>query len=480
LQTQTPKVFKDRLTTTDEQGHRVRVIPMAVRGYFQKTKDKVHLFLVAFFLVLPWIKIGQYPALQLDVPNRRFFLLGHLFLSQDVPGIFFIIASFATALLLFTALYGRVWCGWACPQTVFIEGFFRRAERWIEGNHLKQRELDKRPWDFYKIRVKGFKWLVFIAGSLVVTHSFLAYFVGADNVLHMILRSPAENPGSFAVVMVSTAVILFDFGWFREQFCLVACPYGRFQSTLMDDRSLTIAYDTKRGEPRKRLIQAIAAGGAAVPQGDCINCLKCVKVCPTGIDIRNGFQMECIACTACADVCDEVMLKIGKPVGLIRYMSERNLRGEKHALFRPLVFLYGFLLVLMLSGLTYRIVTQEIFQTEILRAVDTPYQLIKSSSGDQVINHFKVNWYNISPEDARVDLRLSENLRAEGFELIQTQTEFPVVSAKRARHQFFVKFPAAALHASKRKILIESHWQTVQGASVVQKEVTVVGPDKTM
>jgi cytochrome c oxidase accessory protein FixG len=480
LQTLKPKLFNDRLTTTDEQGHRVRVIPMAVHGYFQKMKDKVHLFLVLFFLALPWIKVGQYPALLLDVPNRRFFLLGHLFLPQDVPGVFFIIAFFAMALLFFTALYGRVWCGWACPQTVFIEGFFRRVERWIEGNHLEQRELDKRPWDFFKIRVKSFKWFLFVLGSLVVTHSFLAYFVGADNVLHMILRSPAENPGSFAVVMVSTAVILFDFGWFREQFCLVACPYGRFQSALMDENSLTIAYDARRGEPRKGLAQSVPAGGAVAAQGDCINCLKCVKVCPTGIDIRNGFQMECIACTACADACDEVMLKIEKPVGLIRYMSDRNLQGEKHALLRPRVILYGLLLVFMLSGLTFRIVTQETYQTEILRAVDTPYQLIKAASGDQVINHFKVNWYNVSPEDARVELRLPENLRAEGFELIQTQTEFSVVSAKNARHQFFVKFPVSALGASQRKVAIESHWQTVKGSSVVVEEVTVVGPDKSL
>lgn len=475
MQNLTPKIFKDGLTTTDESGHRVRVIPMAVKGYFQSIRDKVHIILLAFFLILPWIKIGDYPALQLDVPHRHFYFLGQLFLPQDAPDIFFIIGTFAIALLFFTTLYGRVWCGWACPQTVFIEGFFRRIERWVEGNHVKQRELDKRDWDFYKIRTKGLKWFLFTVGSLVVTHSFLAYFIGTDQVLQIVLHPPSENPGSFAVVMVSTFVILFDFGWFREQFCLVACPYGRFQSALMDDQSLTIAYDVKRGEPRKDSLMLDKS-----LQGDCINCFKCVKVCPTGIDIRNGFQMECIACTACADACDEVMLKIKKPIGLIRYLSEKNLAGEKHGLIRPRSIIYGILLLLMIAGLGYRISNHKIYQTELLRAIDTPYQILKSPNGDFVINHFKVNWYNLTPENVTVEINLPPELIQEGFELIQSQNKFEVTVDKQVHHQFFVKFPTAIMKQAQREIIMEVHWVTTKGSIDSLEKITIVGPDKSL
>jgi cytochrome c oxidase accessory protein FixG len=457
-----PTTFKDRLTTTDESGHRVRVIPMAVRGRFYKYKTKVHFFLVAFFLILPWIKINGLPALQLDVPHRRFFVLGHLFLPQDVPGLFFIVSSFVMALLFFTALYGRIWCGWACPQTVFIEGFFRRVERWVEGNHLEQRALDKAPLDFRKIKLRSAKWFLFLLGSLVVTHSFLAYFMGPDIVLHMMIRNPAENPGSFGVVMVSTAIFLFNFGWFREQFCLIACPYGRFQSVMMDDQSITVTYDKTRS--------------------DCIDCLKCVKVCPTGIDIRNGFQMECIACTACIDTCDEVMEKIKKPKGLIRYASESDLVKIPRKLWRARVLVYGGLMLVLFAGLLLRIWTQEIYQTEILRATDTPYQLLKSSDGqaDNVINHFKLNWYNLSAYGARVQLRLPESLKSEGFALIQNIDHFDVPSAGDAHHQFFIEFPRRALHAAQRKISLEAVWETKNAEIVDQQEVTIVGPDVSL
>lgn len=470
-----PKIFKDRLTTTDETGHRVRVIPAEVHGRFQRAKEKAHVAMVVFFLALPWAQVHGAPALQLDVPHRRFFLLGHLFLPQDVPGLFFIVGTFALTLVFISALWGRVWCGWACPQTVFIEGFFRRVERWIEGNHLQQRELDKQPWNFKKVSLKSFKWAVFAAGSLIVTHSFLAYFVGANNVLQMVTRTPAENPGSFAVVLVSTAVILFDFGWFREQFCLIACPYGRFQSVMMDDQSVTIAYDAKRGEPRKGTTQ----GDAKV--GDCINCFKCVRVCPTGIDIRNGFQMECIACTACADVCDEVMLKIGKPIGLVRYASEAELRGDSRKMIRPRIFVYAFVLTIMLSGLIYRVATQQIYQAEVLRAIDTPYQVVTEANGrSMVINHFKVNWYNLSPDDTAIEISLSEDFKAQGFELIQQANHFQVQSAKAEHHQFFLKFPLNYLNSGGARASVRTTWHLKSGDRYENTEVSLVGPSHSI
>jgi cytochrome c oxidase accessory protein FixG len=468
------KIFKDRITTTDEQGRRVRVIPAAIEGYFQKHKDRVHLALVVFFLVLPWFRINGDPAFLIDVVHRKFYILGYLFLPQDVPGIFFVLGSVVISLLFVSALYGRVWCGWACPQTVFIEGFFRRVERWVEGSHLKQRELDFMPWSKEKIFKRVVKWSLFTLGSLVVTHSFLAYFVGADKVLEMIRHSPLEHPTSFLIVMLTSGFMLFNFGWFREQFCLIACPYGRFQSVMMDEHSVTIAYDTKRGEPRKN------SQAADKPVGDCISCNKCVQVCPTGIDIRNGFQMECIACTACADACDFVMRKVGKPEGLIRYVSETELSGGKVSLLRARTVLYGLILIVMLSGLVFRVVNQKEFQTEIIRAIDMPYQVVKDAMGqDYIINHFKLNWYNLTSADAKVNLRLASE-DASQFELIQAQTDFSVVSAKKTKHQFFIKFKNSPLGEVKtmvnRKVHLVANWQTPVKSFTEQIEVSLVAP----
>lgn len=469
----TPGPFKDRLSTTDESGRRIRIMPAAVKGKFQRHRDRAHVAMIAFFLLLPWLKVNGYPALQLDVPHRRFFLAGQLFLAQDIPGVFFIVASFVILLILISALWGRFWCGWACPHTVFIEGFFRRAERWVEGHHLQQRELDRSPWTLKKIRKKTLKWSIFTAGSMVVTHSFLAYFVGADNVLHMVTRSPLENPGSFTVVVVSTAVILFDFGWFREQFCLIACPYGRFQSAMMDEHSLTVAYDSRRGEPRRNQVPIGAT------QGDCIDCFKCVNVCPTGIDIRNGFQMECIACTACIDACDEVMQKIGKPTGLVRYASEAELKGQALRRVRPRTVLYALILIVLAFGLVHRVLTKEIYQTEIVRAVDAPYQLVRGAGGQTwVINHFNVNWYNLSAEAAKVEISMPAEWRDRGFELIQSvKGPFDVPSGQSLRHQFFIKYPVSA---DVTQIFVNLNWSGSKGAEQKPAEIRIVGPESSL
>lgn len=464
METLKAKIFKDRITTTDEQGRRIRVIPAAIKGYFQKRRDFIYVFLVIFLLVLPWLKINDEPAFLIDVVHRRFYILGFLFLPQDVPGIFFVLGAVVVSLLFVSALYGRVWCGWACPQTVFIEGFFRRIERWIEGSHLKQRELDHMPWDFEKIYKRAAKWSLFTLGSLLVTHSFLAYFVGADQVLEMMRHSPAEHPASFIIIVLTTGFMIFNFGWFREQFCLIACPYGRFQSVMMDEHSVTIAYDSKRGEPRKKT--------AASSGGDCISCNKCVQVCPTGIDIRNGFQMECIACTACADACDMVMNKIGKPEGLIRYVSETELAGGKVSFVRVRTLLYGFILAIMLGGLGYRVITHKDFQTEIIRAIESPYQLVSGANGEEfVINHFKVNWYNLTSGVASVQLR------AEGdFELIQARTQFVVASGKSTKHQIFLKFKRPVAEQGISKVKIFADWIVKEKLFIEEVEVSLVAP----
>jgi cytochrome c oxidase accessory protein FixG len=475
-----PRIFKDRLSTTDEFGARVRVIPAPVRGIFHKWRVFVQSLLLLFFLFLPWITIDGLPFFRIDLADRRFYFLGHVFFAQDTPHMFFIIATFATALLFFSAVLGRVWCGWACPQTVFIEAFFRRVERWIEGDHLKQRALDKAAWSVEKIWKKSAKWFVFTLGALFVTHTALALFLGPEKIFEIVVKAPAENWGAFLFILISTGVFLFDFGWFREQFCLVACPYGRFQSVMLDEDSLTVAYGVKRGEPRKS-------------GGDCINCFKCVNVCPTGIDIRNGFQMECIACTACIDACDEVMVKIGKPKGLIRYASERSMTTgatKKNKLarwLRPRTAVYGGLLVLFLSILIVRVFNEPLVQIEAVRAAETPYQLISEMGVDgqnqeMIINHFKIYMYNRTVDKIVTQVTLPEDLKTNGVSVIaqvlgKEGAGATIQSGERGFEQIFLKFPRQIYEKGYlEKVFLEFHWNS----GVILVEVSPIGPTRSI
>lgn len=327
---------EERLATTDEKGKRVYLYPDDIKqGHYRNLRVKLRAFLVIFFLFLPWIKIQGHQAVLLDIPHRRFAILGLTFWAHDAPIFLFVLGILAFGIFLVTALLGRIWCGWACPQTVFIDGVFRRIERWIEGDSVERRKLDDGPWNENKVFKKILKWFLFLLVSLVITHSFLAYFVGTDELLVMIRRPPLENITSFLVMAASTAVILFDFGWFREQFCVIVCPYGRFQSVLMDDDSWAVMYDEKRGEPRRGRVPE------GKSEGDCVNCYRCVQVCPTGIDIRRGLQLECIACTACIDACDEVMDRLGKEQGLIRYDTLTQMSGKKVQWLRARTVIYA-------------------------------------------------------------------------------------------------------------------------------------------
>ncbi len=321
---------KERLATTDETGKRVFLYPARVQGIWNQRRKIFQIFLLGLFLTLPWIRFNGLPLLLLDVVHRRFTIFGTTFRAHEAPMVVLVFLTFVLTIGIITSIIGRVWCGWACPQTVFTENVYRWIERWIEGDHVARKQLDDGPWNEKKFFKKTLKWIVFILLSMVIGHSFLAYFVGTEALAHMVRHSPYENPGSFGVMAFVTALVAFDFGWFREQFCIVACPYGRFQSVFMDDHSLAVLYDAKRGEVRK----GYPLETPDQKQGDCIDCRRCVQVCPTGVDIRRGVQLECVACTACIDACDEVMEKVGKPKGLIRYDSLRGLEGGPALVFR--------------------------------------------------------------------------------------------------------------------------------------------------
>lgn len=312
--------------------------PADVRGRYTVWRRIAAVALIAFYVSLPWLSINGAPAVFLDIGKLRFHFFGLTLAAQDLWLAFFLITGLGFSLFYVTALFGRIWCGWACPQTVFLEHVYRRIERWLEGDSNRRRQLDRAPWNAERWLRRGTKHILFILVSLVITHVLLSYFVSLPRVFEMISDSPLQHWGVFLFIVVSTGLIYFNFAWFREQLCIIICPYGRLQSALIDDHSLVIGYDEKRGEPRGK----VGTPGAA----DCIACNRCVEVCPTGIDIRQGLQLECIGCANCIDACDEIMDRVGRPRGLVRYDSLNGFAGLKTRLLRPRIVLYTALLLL--------------------------------------------------------------------------------------------------------------------------------------
>ena len=462
---------EDRPATMDETGKRVYIFPAPVSGFWRRARTYVEIFLIIFFLVLPWIKVGGHQALLLDIGNRRFSVFGLTFWSHDAPLIFFLLAFLTIGLAFITAVWGRIWCGWACPQTVFIDGVFRRLEYWIIGSHIQQRNLAKAPWTPGKFFKLGFLWTLFLIVSLIIAHSFLAYFVGADNLVQMTQHNPGDNWTIFVIMAFITAVILFDFGWFREQFCIIMCPYGRFQAVLMDDDSVTVSYDPVRGEPRRGTTEE------GQKEGDCIDCYKCVAVCPTGIDIRDGLQLECIGCTACIDACDEVMEKIDRPKGLIRYATGHSLQGIATKFMRPRVAIYSVLLVAVVGALVYSVSQRQDIDVTVLRAQDNPYQVVMNDGArEEVINHFKMHMKNHTFDDLTLKMVLPSAWKEKNVELISQSDVIDLQAGKGAVVHFFLKFPKDVTGSLGTQNIKLDFVDTKNDEILSEEDVKLVGP----
>lgn len=346
-------------------GSRDFVHPADVRGRYDKARRIVFFLLIGIWAALPWIPIRGNPAIFLDIEGRRFFLFGATFNAQDLWLLFFLVTGLGFGLVYLTVLAGRVWCGWACPQTVFLEGLFRPIERWLEGPREARIRRNEGPWTRDKLVRKVIKHAFFVAAALLVSHVFLAYFVSLPGLFRMVQGPPTEHWEAFAWMLGTSAVFYVNFAWFREQTCIGICPYGRMQSVLMDDHSLVVGYDVTRGEPR---------GKATDPNaGDCVACNRCVVVCPTGIDIRNGLQLDCIACTACIDACDEIMDKLGRPRGLIRYDSQSGLAGQPRKLVRPRTLVLSALLLVGAIVFAFAATKRADFEANLLRLPGAPY-----------------------------------------------------------------------------------------------------------
>lgn len=462
------ELHPDRLATSDEKGRRIFLHPSDVRGFFRRHRTRVQAVLILFFLALPWFKIQGRQALLLNIADRQFEIFGLSLRAHNAPLLFLVFAAAGFGLFFATSVLGRVWCGWACPQTVFIDGVFRRIERWIDGPALERRALDRAPWTAKKLFKRSIKWSLFLFVSLILTHSFLAYFVGTEKLAKMITSSPSENWGNFIFMAVSTGIILFDFAWFREQFCTIVCPYGRFQSVLMDSSSLVVAYDVARGEPRATPQTKALAKTHNSRLGDCVNCYRCVQVCPTGIDIRRGVQMECIACTACIDACDEVMTKIKKPTGLIRYDSLNMKRTSKRRIgLRG--GLYLGLCVISIVALVFLVSRLKPVDVEILRAKNSPYTVQNLENGSvTVTNHILLELSNQSGETRSLRFTSLDP----DVELITAIQPYILQINQVTRADVFFRFSKSSLTNGQKKfrILIEDR------EFKIEKEVTLVGP----
>lgn len=397
-ETEEHQEFRDKISTISESGKRVWIYPKKPKGRFTNARQIFAVILLAILIITPFLKFNGHPLFLFNILERKFILFGLSFGPHDffLFGLAFI--SIIVSIVLFTAIYGRVFCGWACPQTVFMEMVFRKIEYWIEGDAKDQRKLNAAPWSPEKFVKKGTKHIIFYSLSFVVGNLLLAYIIGVDELKKIITAPPSEHMTGFTAMILFSGLFYFIFSYFREQACTIVCPYGRLQSVLLDRNSLIVAYDYVRGEPRGKLKK-----DQPNTTGDCIDCALCVDVCPTGIDIRNGVQLECVNCTACIDACDGVMDKIQKPRGLVRYDSLNGLQNRTGFKITPRIILYSLLLTLLLSILTYALVNRTDFEVNILRVPGTLYQELPDN---KVSNLYTLNMVNKTFHKTPVELRL--------------------------------------------------------------------------
>jgi len=454
--------FRDSVATIDKKGRRNFILPKKPKGKLYRWRTLVSLFYLAIFFSLPFIEFQGQPLFLFNVIERKFILFGQIFWPQD----FFIFAigflAFVVFIIVFTIVFGRVFCGWICPHTVFMEMIFRKIEYWLDGDAQKQRQLKAMPWNFFKIRKRATKIAVFFAIAFLIANFLLSYVIGMDRLREMIVEGITTNYGTFISLLGFTTIFFFVFYWFREQACLVVCPYGRLQGVLLDKKSMVVAYDYVRGEPRGKLKKA----AFDFNNGDCIDCLACVRVCPTGIDIRNGTQLECVNCTACIDACNAIMDSINKPQGLIRIDSEENIEHSKKNKFNWRVAAYSGVLFVLVGFLAFLLLSRDAVDAKVMRTAGQIYQI---QPDGRVSNLFSVKFTNKTRENIPVRLKL-ENMKGE---IIVIGKPLVVPSESYFQSPFFVKVDRKNIEKRKTKLMIGVY----QGNKRIEKvKTTFIAP----
>lgn len=396
------------LSTMNKDGSRKWMYPKKSPGQWYNRRRIVGIVLIILFFAMPMIHINGEPAMLLDFVHRRFSLFGMVFYATDTMLLMLTGLTLVMSVVWFTALFGRVWCGWGCPQTVYMEFIFRPIERFFEGKENARRKRDKGPWNGDKIRRKVGKFATYTVIAALMAHTFVAYFVGWKQLLEWMTGPPLEHSGFFLMMALTTGLIVFDFGYFREQMCTLACPYARLQSVLMDRDSLIVSYDERRGENRGRRNKKQRQQekeGIQLELGDCVDCGACVRTCPTGIDIRNGLQLECIGCTQCVDACDPIMIGLGKQPGLIRYTSENTLEGKPSKILRPRLLIYTTILTLLIGALAMGVSTTGGIDINVIRAPGAPFMVLPDGN---VTNRLKIRAQNRTGATREVSVKITE------------------------------------------------------------------------
>ncbi len=442
--------FRDSIGTIDESGKRRFIFPKKPSGKFYEYRKIVSYFLLAILIANPFIKVNGNQFMMFNVLERRFNIFGFPFWPQDFYLFVLFMIVGVVFVILFTVIFGRIFCGWICPQTIFLEMVFRRIEYWIEGDRGAQIRLNKQEWNAEKIRKKGLKWFVFLIISFFIANVFLAYLISSDELLKMIEDGPESHLSTLIALLIFTGVFYFVFVWFREQVCIIACPYGRLQGVLLDNKSINVAYDFVRGE--KQLGRAKFNKNevrAAIGKGDCIDCHQCVHVCPTGIDIRNGTQLECVNCTACIDECDTIMESVGLPKGLIRYASEDEI--EKNAKFKFTARMKGYtaVLIILVGVLTGLLFLRTDVEATILRLPGQLYQ----HKGENISNIYTFKIINKTNEEFQdIHFKL---VGIKGTLRVVGKQDFKVPKQGMNDGTLFVEINQYLLETDKTKLTIE-------------------------
>ena len=456
--------FRASIATVNAQGQRVWVYPKKPSGHYHNARIGVTALLLSLFFAGPFMQIAGQPLLLLNIFERKFIIFGQAFWPQDFVLLAITLITFFVFIILFTVVFGRIWCGWMCPQTLFMEMVFRKIEYQIEGDMAAQRRLAKAPWTFDKVRKKTLKHITFLAISLLIAHTIMAYLVGVDQTSVLIQDAPTENLSAFTGIIGFTAIFYWLFAFFREQACIAVCPYGRLQGVLLGKESIVVAYDWLRGEPRGHLKKKAVE---PVNQGDCIDCSLCVQVCPTGIDIRNGTQLECVNCTACIDVCDDVMVKIGKPKGLIRYASYNSIVNGVQKLWNARVIGYAIVLTLLLAALSFALGTRSDVETTFLKVSGTLYQ----REPGVITNLYNAEFVNKTFDDVQLEVRVESPAYAE---LKKVDGKPVVVPAEgMVKTVYFIKIPEHKITGARTVVRIGVYQN---GNKVENLKLKFIGP----
>lgn len=488
----TKESFRDAIATISKEGKRNFIHPKKPVGKFYTKRTLFSIFYLLIFFTLPFIKVNGEPLLMINILERKFILFGLIFWPQDFFIFGIAMVTFIVFIILFTVVFGRIFCGWACPQTIFMEMVFRKIEYWIDGDAAQQKQLAAMPWNGTKIKKRSIKFILFFLLSFIIANYFLAYLISMDAVLGYI-KNPASHVATLISLLGFTTVFFFVYWWFREQACIVVCPYGRLQGVLLDRNSIVVAYDRLRGEPRgktskpkphvheegKEKCTNCKGNGACnslaqtfleapIITGDCIDCNACVRVCPTGIDIRNGTQLECINCTACMDACDAIMIGVHKPIGLIRYASENSITDKVKLKFSPRIKAYSAVLALLLSLLVFLLVSRSDLDATLMRTSGMTYTSLPNG---QLENLYSLKLANKTHKDIAISLKL-ENVP--GQITVVGSSSMVIKKEEYSNLQFFVKLNRDAVKDWKTQLQIGLYQNNKKIKTITAK---FIGPE---